>query len=72
MNPGIFGGKPIIRGMRFRVCDVLNYLAGGETRVTLLEEFDFLEDEDITAALAYAADLLEDVKIGNFPKARPV
>ena len=30
-NPGIFNGKPIIRGMRFKVADVPGYLAGGMT-----------------------------------------
>lgn len=57
-DPGILGGKPIIRGMRIRVADVLGYLAGGETRESLLEEFEELEDEDITAALRFAADLV--------------
>ncbi len=57
-NPGMFGGKPCIRNMRFRVQDVLEYLAAGETRETLLADFPFLEDEDITAALDYAAKSL--------------
>jgi uncharacterized protein (DUF433 family) len=70
MIPGLCGGKPTIRGLRFRVCDVLGYLAAGETVKTLLKEFEFLEAEDITAALAFAADLTEDTKIGNFPKPR--
>ena len=56
-DPAILGGKPIIRGMRFRVSDILEYLAAGDTRATLLEQFPFLEDEDITAALEYAAEL---------------
>ena len=57
-DPAILGGKPIIRGMRIRVSDILGYLAGGETRASLLEEFEELEDEDISAALAFAADVL--------------
>ena len=56
-NPGIFGGQPIIRGLRFRVTDVLEYLAAGETRESLLKEFSFLQDEDITASLNYAAEM---------------
>jgi uncharacterized protein (DUF433 family) len=62
MDPGIFGGKPIIRGMRFRVCDVLSYLAGGDTPESLLEEFPFLEADDIVAALAFAAEVTEYIK----------
>jgi uncharacterized protein (DUF433 family) len=57
-DPAILGGKPIIRGLRIRVADVLGYLAGGETREAILEEFEELEDEDITAALRFAADLI--------------
>jgi uncharacterized protein (DUF433 family) len=59
-DPEILGGKPIIRGMRIRVSDILGYLAGGETRESLLEEFEELENEDITAALAFAADFIRN------------
>ncbi len=62
-DPDILGGKPIIRGMRIRVSDILGYLAGGETRASLLEEFDELEDEDISAALAFAADVVAREKL---------
>lgn len=53
-NPGIFNGKPIIRGMRFAVADVLGYLAAGMTQEELLTDFPYLDKEDITAALLYA------------------
>lgn len=54
-NPGIFGGQPIIRGMRFRVLDVLEYLAAGMSPEDILKEFPYLTKEDITASLLYAA-----------------
>jgi len=53
-NPGIFNGKPIIRGMRFGVADVLGYLAAGMTFDEILTDFPYLEKEDIIAALEYA------------------
>lgn len=53
-NPGIFNGKPIIRGMRFGVADVLGYLAAGMTFDEILADFPYLEREDIVAALEYA------------------
>jgi uncharacterized protein (DUF433 family) len=53
-NPGIFNGKPIIRGMRFPVADVLGYLAAGMTFDEILADFPYLEREDIVAALEYA------------------
>jgi uncharacterized protein (DUF433 family) len=53
-DPAILGGRPIIRGMRIRVSDILGYLAAGDSRATLLDQFPDLENEDITAALEYA------------------
>ena len=54
-NPKQCGGKPCVRGMRIRVSDILDMLAGGATRPEILRDFPYLEDEDITAALQYAA-----------------
>ena len=53
--PGLMGGRPTIRGMRFQVADILGYLAAGMTEKELLEDFPFLEESDIKAALLYAA-----------------
>ena len=58
MIPGLCGGRPTIRGMRIRVVDILDYMAGGETRDSLLAEFKELEDDDITAALYFASEVL--------------
>ncbi|HEX7885739.1 MAG TPA: DUF433 domain-containing protein [Phenylobacterium sp.] len=49
------GGKPCIRGLRVRVQDVLEMLAGGATADQILADFPYLEPEDIRAVLAYAA-----------------
>ncbi len=49
------GGRACIRGLRIRVSDVLDMLAGGATRAEILTDFPDLEDDDITAALQYAA-----------------
>lgn len=50
----IFGGKPIIRGMRFAVEHVLEMLAAGDSVETILSEYPILEPEDIQACLLYA------------------
>jgi uncharacterized protein (DUF433 family) len=63
VEPGKMGGKPCIRGHRFTVYDVLEYLAGGMTVEELIEEFDFLTREDILATYAYMAD--QDKKIAR-------
>ena len=54
-NPGIFSGKPIIRGMRIRVQDILEMLAGGMKDEEILTDFPYLEPDDIKACLLYAA-----------------
>ena len=54
-NPKQCGGRPCIRGTRVRVSDILDILAGGATRADILRDFPYIEDEDITAALHYAA-----------------
>jgi uncharacterized protein (DUF433 family) len=55
VDPEICGGRPCIRGMRVRVKDVLDMLAGGSSRTEILEDYPYLEDEDITAALEFAS-----------------
>jgi len=56
IEPGKRGGKPCIRGMRITVGDILGWLAAGMNIPEILEDFPELEEKDIYAALAYAAD----------------
>ena len=67
-HPEIFGGKPIIRGMRISVELILSLLAQGETSETILDDYPELEPEDIRACLAYAHaivahDVLDAVQV---------
>lgn len=55
VNSDICGGRPCIRGLRVRVTDILDMLACGATREDILDSYPYLEAEDITAALEYAA-----------------
>ena len=56
IEPGKRSGKPIIRGMRITVYDVLDYLASGMTHEEILQDFPELTEEDILACLSYAAE----------------
>ena len=56
IEPGKRGGKPCIRGMRITVYDVLENLAAGVTHEELLRDLPFLNEQDILACLAFAAD----------------
>lgn len=51
----VLGGKPCIRGLRFPVKDLLELLAHGVTTAELLQDYPYLEEADVSAALAYAA-----------------
>ena len=55
VDPQVCGGRPCIRGLRIRVSDILDMLAAGASRADILRDYPYLEDEDITAALEYAA-----------------
>jgi uncharacterized protein (DUF433 family) len=53
--PGLMGGKPTLRGLRFPVADLLELLASGLSGNEILEQHPILEPEDIQAALLYAS-----------------
>lgn len=58
IDPQVCGGRPCIRGMRIRVSDVLDLLAAGNSRPTILSDYPYLENEDIDAALEYASEAI--------------
>ena len=55
VSPEVCGGRPCIRGLRIRVKDVLDLLASGASREEILADYPYLEDDDITAVLEFAA-----------------
>ncbi len=59
VRPDVFGGKPIIRDMRIAVEHVLAMLAAGDTVERVLEEYSFLEPDDIQACLLFAHRSME-------------
>ena len=58
MDPAICHGKSCIRGMRYPVETVLEWLAGGMSSDEILADYEDLEREDILAVLAYAARVI--------------
>ena len=68
-NQKIFGGKPIIRGLRISVATILSLLAQGVSIDAILEDHPSLQREDIQACLAYAHtvianDSLDNIRVG--------
>jgi uncharacterized protein (DUF433 family) len=63
--PGMLGGKPVIRGMRFPVSDILEMLASGMTGDEIVEQHPILEKEDVSAALLFASIKVKNSVISN-------
>ena len=55
--PGVCGGVPVIRGMRWPVYVVLGLLASGADWAEILEDHPELETDDLRACLQYASEL---------------
>ncbi|MEO7085828.1 MAG: DUF433 domain-containing protein [Gemmatimonadaceae bacterium] len=56
LDPEVRFGKPVVRGTRITVGDILGYLAGGMSEGELLADFPQLTRDDVRACLAFAAD----------------
>lgn len=67
-DPERMGGVPCIRDLRLTVSTVLARLGGGATVDELLEEFPYLERQDVAAALEFAAAVVNEHEV---PLARP-
>ena len=68
-NRNIMNGKACIRGMRITVSIVLNLLANGMSKEEILDDYPYLEAEDIEQCLNYAASSkkLSDKFAGKLP-----
>ncbi len=58
IDPAICHGQPVVRGMRYTVESLLEYLAGGDTIEDILSDFPDLEREDLLACLEFATQSL--------------
>jgi len=59
-DPNLMGGRACIRGLRVTVALVLNLFANGMTAKQIIEEYPYLEEEDIRQVLQYAAWLADE------------
>ena len=62
-NPEVMGGKPCIRGLRVTAGMIVGLVAAGRAREEILNLYPYLENEDITQALSYAAWRTEEVNV---------
>ncbi len=59
VDPAICHGKPVIRGLRYPVESMLEYLAGGDSIEDVIGEFPDLERDDLLACLQFATSMLK-------------
>ena len=58
IDPGICGGRPVVRGTRVTVQTVLEFLGAGDSIDDILEEFPVVCRDDVLACLRYSSRLL--------------
>ena len=63
VDPLKMGGRPCIRGLRVTVGTVVGLVAAGHSREEILGLYPYLEDEDLTEALAYAARRADEFEV---------
>ena len=71
IDPNICFGKPCVRGHRIWVSLILDMLAAGMTHAEVLEEYPGIEEADILACLAYAAEMSRERYVEIPAKAAP-
>ena len=62
VDPDVHHGEPCIKGTRVPVVTIIGSMADGMTHVEIIEQYPQLDDDDIRAVLAYAADIVRDVR----------
>jgi len=65
ISPEIRFGKPILKGTRISVYDVLNWLANGMTINEIVNDFPELSADKINSCLAYAADKEHKIRVAS-------
>lgn len=66
-NPLQMGGRPCVRGLRVTAGLIVGMLAANRSREDILKAYPYLEAEDISQALAYAAWRLEERELPLVP-----
>ncbi|WP_375396978.1 DUF433 domain-containing protein [uncultured Sphingomonas sp.] len=57
-NPGILGGKPVVKGTRISVELILEFLAEGAPIAEVIDGYPSLTEADIRAAIAFSSHLM--------------
>jgi len=68
-DPGVLGGKPVIKGTRLAVEKIVELMAVGWTEAQIVENYPGIAHDDLAACLFYANDVLKSERV--IPLARP-
>jgi len=63
IDPQICGGKPVIRGTRIMVKNILGMVAGGYTRDQIVTAYPELSMDQIQGTLEYAAEIIDEEQV---------
>jgi uncharacterized protein (DUF433 family) len=63
INAAICGGKPVIRGTRIMVHNILGLIAGSYTVDRIVAAYPRLTPDDVSAALRYAAQVVDEEQV---------
>ena len=63
IDPQICSGKPVIRGTRIMVKNILGMIAGGYTLERVVQAYPELTKKDVSAALEYAAQMVAEEQV---------
>lgn len=63
INPKICHGKPVIKGTRIMVANILSLFAGGYTIKQILEYYPELKEKDVKEAIQYAIKIIQEEEI---------
>ena len=63
VSPVVCSGKPVIRGTRIMVRNILGMIAGGYSTEKVVESYPELTREDVSAALEYAARVVDEDRV---------
>jgi uncharacterized protein (DUF433 family) len=62
-DPGVLGGKPVVKGTRLAVEKLVELMASGWSEQQIIENYPGITHEDISACLYYASDVLKSERV---------
>jgi uncharacterized protein (DUF433 family) len=62
-DPGVLGGKPVVKGTRLAVEKIIELMASGWTDQQIAENYPGVTRDDIAACLFYASEILKSERV---------